>query len=511
MRTRLSFFGGGVLAACLLVAPSGIFADGNGDGQGQDTQTDGRGDRTRQMPPRASASTGAVVQGNGINYHGGPVLHSVNLYYIWYGNWAQDTNAAPILNNFANHIGGTPYFNINTTYGDNSANVPNAVTFVASTTDSGSLGTSLSDANIFTIVSSAISSGKLGPADPNGVYMVLTAPGVAETSGFLSSYCGWHTAGTLNSGTTVQYAFIGDAAGASFGSCAEQTGVSPNGDPAADAMVSVMAHELEESATDPHVNAWYDSSGEENADKCAWTFGTTSTASNGSQYNMTLGTMNYLIQRNWLNANGGLCVQSYTSAPDFSVSVSGSQTVAQGGTSGNYTLTATPSNGFTGTVGWTVTPPSGITASPSTLSGSSATFTLTASANLTAGTYSIPITATSGTLSHSTTATLVVSAPTFSLTITPASQNLTRPGSISYTVNVVPAGGFSTSVSLSASLSGNTTGLSTSLSPTSVAPGTPSKLTVTVTNSAKRNTHGITVTGTSGGVTKTATATVNIQ
>ena len=43
-------------------------------------------------------------------------------------------------------------------------------------------------------------------------------------------------------------------------------------------MASVIAHELEEAATDPDLNAWYDSRGYENADKCAWTFGTTYTA-----------------------------------------------------------------------------------------------------------------------------------------------------------------------------------------------------------------------------------------
>ena len=104
--------------------------------------------------------------------------------------------------------------------------------------------------------------------------MVLTAPGVNETSGFLTQYCGWHTYGTYN-GTNIKYAFIGNAAGPSLGNCAEQTGKSPNSDPGVDAMVSVMSHELEEAASDPHLNAWYDTSGNENADKCAWTFGTT--------------------------------------------------------------------------------------------------------------------------------------------------------------------------------------------------------------------------------------------
>ena len=76
-------------------------------------------------------------------------------------------------------------------------------------------------------------------------------------------------------------------------------------------MASIIAHELEEAHTDPDLNAWYDNRGYENADKCAWTFGTTSTASNGSKYNMTLGTRQYLIQQNWVNAGSGSCAKSY--------------------------------------------------------------------------------------------------------------------------------------------------------------------------------------------------------
>jgi len=47
----------------------------------------------------------------------------------------------------------------------------------------------------------------------------------------------------------------------------------PNNNPGVDGAISVMTHELEEATTDPDLNAWYDSSGAENGDKCAWTFG----------------------------------------------------------------------------------------------------------------------------------------------------------------------------------------------------------------------------------------------
>ena len=274
-------------------------------------KADGRGDVARQVPPRAGTATA-------IDFHNGPVMQgTTHVYYIWYGDWAQAPAADAILTNFASHIGGSPYFNINTTYGDATGNVSNAVTYAGSYTDAGSRGTSVSDDDIWSIVTNAFAHGL--PVDGDGVYFVLTAPGVAETSGFLSQYCGWHNYGAFN-GTNVKFAFVGDAAGPNLGACAAQP-TGPNGDAGADAMASVVAHELEESVTDPLLNAWYDAAGNESADKCAWTFGNYHFLPNGAAANMALGGLNYLIQQNWLNAGGGSCALSYA-APDDTSSVS---------------------------------------------------------------------------------------------------------------------------------------------------------------------------------------------
>ncbi|HEX2913667.1 MAG TPA: hypothetical protein VH186_22880 [Chloroflexia bacterium] len=263
-----------------------------------------------------SQVSGKATRTNGISYHGGPViLNTTNAYYIWYGNWnggssdpSSNSTAQGILTNLASSIGGSSYFNINTTYYNGSnTHVSNAVHYAGSTTDSYSQGTSLSDASIQTIVSSAISGGKL-PKDTNAVYFVLTSGDVNETSGFGTQYCGWHTNGSI-SGSDIKYSFVGNPA-RYMSACAAQT-TSPNGNAQADAMASVLAHELEEAVTDPDLNAWYDTRGNENADKCAWTFGTESTATNGSKYNVTLGGKQYLIQRNWVNASGGYCSMTY--------------------------------------------------------------------------------------------------------------------------------------------------------------------------------------------------------
>ena len=252
---------------------------------------------------------GHTTTSNGINYHGGPVmLGTTNIYYIWYGDWSTN-NAEGILDNLAASLGGSPYYNINTSYYDGSNNkVSNAVAAPSSTADNYSHGTALGDADVQSIVTDAISSGSL-PNDANGVYVVLTSKDVNETSGFCTQYCGWHTHAKIL-GTDTKFAFVGDAERCPS-ACSAQTSSSPNNNIGADAMASVIAHEVDEMVTDPDLNAWYDRRGYENADKCAWKFGTTYKVANGAYANMNLGGMDYLIQQNWENANGGNCVLSY--------------------------------------------------------------------------------------------------------------------------------------------------------------------------------------------------------
>jgi hypothetical protein len=245
---------------------------------------------------------------NGINYHGGPlILGMTNVYYIWYGNWSGNT-ATSILSNFASSIGGSSYFNINTTYYDgNNVHVANSVFLANQTYDSYSLGSNLGDADIKSIVTASINSGAL-PADPNAVYFVMTSADVNETSGFCTQYCGWHTHGTIN-GMDLKYSFVGNPDRCPSACAAQTTG--PSGNAGADGMASIVAHELEEAVTDPDLNAWYDRRGRENADKCAWTFGATYVTANGALANMNLGGADYLIQQNWVNASGGYCALSY--------------------------------------------------------------------------------------------------------------------------------------------------------------------------------------------------------
>jgi hypothetical protein len=253
-------------------------------------------------------TTGGTTPTSPITYHGGPLINTPTVYVIWYGNWNQgngsDTPAGQqIVRDFINAIGGSPYFNINSSYSTNGFNITGGVNNGGETSDAYSRGTRLKDADILTIVNAKIAASQL-PYNANGVYFVLTSSDVNEQSGFCRLYCGWHTAGNASAGH-VRYSFVGNANRCLSG-CAAQT-TSPNSNPGVDGMISVVAHELEEAVTDPDPRSgWADSGGAENADKCAWTFGHAQyQVANGSWANMTLGSRNFLIQRNlYHNLNG---------------------------------------------------------------------------------------------------------------------------------------------------------------------------------------------------------------
>jgi hypothetical protein len=118
---------------------------------------------TRSHPPAAPAAASTTTPFNGIQYNGGPVMndpHGTNVYYIWYGNWSTDTAAQTVLTDFAKHIGGTAYFNINSSYYDYNPGgekdpVVNRVNYGGSITDYYSYGTSLTDDDVFNVVLNA--------------------------------------------------------------------------------------------------------------------------------------------------------------------------------------------------------------------------------------------------------------------------------------------------------------------------------------------------------------------
>jgi hypothetical protein len=498
----------------LVVAALGVCLMGTAWGQGPEV-LHGHGHRTRNMPstPNPPAAAGT----NGINYNGGPVLDTVagsptTVYYIWYGDWTLDSNANATLTTFAQNIGGSPYFNINTSYYDGSnKNVVNQIAYGGSFTvtkypsSSSTYLTTLTDSDIQAIVA------LVNPTDTNGLYFVLTSPDVGESTGFCSRYCGWHTYGSIG-GRNIKYSFVGDASTACPSACQwEPSG--PNGAGGGDGMTSVVAHELEETVTDPNLNAWYDSSGQENADKCAWTFGTTYTAPNGRLANMVLGGKNYLIQRNWVNAGGGSCALTYTAAPDFSLSASPSPQTLNAKQVGplSYTVNVGVSSGFTGNVTLSLSgQPAGITlgspafsTNPVAAPGSS-TLNLNADGTTPPGSYTLTIQGVSGSLTHTTTVTLNIA--DFTISGSPSSRSVGQGGNTTYTTTVGALNGFTGNVGLT--VSGLPAGVTWAFSPPSINGSGGSTLTLTVGAGTVANTYPLTIRGDGTFTVHTATVTL---
>ena len=286
---------------------------------GDDAQPDGKGQTTGEFMQQAKPTGNTVVQGNGINYHGGPILsgNPVPIHIIWYGNWtngpkpSDSATTVSLLEGFlaSSSLGGSAYESINTTYGDNNNNVSGHLNFGSAVFDNYSQGNRFGDKTLQAIVNSHV--GHDLPADTGAVYLVLTSSDVNETSGFCRTYCGFHTHATLN-GLDIKYAFIGNVDKCPSGCEIQSTG--PNSPAAgvggADGMANVITHETEEAITDPDLNAWFDASGNEDADKCNFKFGPTQTAPNGAKFNQTFGGLNWMIQMEWENSRGGGCDQT---------------------------------------------------------------------------------------------------------------------------------------------------------------------------------------------------------
>ena len=265
----------------------------------------------------------------GIFYHGGPVLQSgTNVAAIyWAGSTIYNGGPTPgaagsgssdgsLVGAFLRSLGGSPYFNINHTYTDGSGNlIANSVTYTQFWANDSynvpSNGQSVSDAQMTAMLQYAFDNGKL-TYDPSTLYAIFTAGTVNLGGGFGTQYCAYHTHATVTiSGQSRTVLYAAMPYDYAYPSACTAGYASPNNDPAADAEVNTLAHETEETTTDMLGTAWYDRRGYENADKCAWKWGTTYTTANGGTANMTIGGKDYLVQQNWVNAGSGGCLLSY--------------------------------------------------------------------------------------------------------------------------------------------------------------------------------------------------------
>jgi hypothetical protein len=484
--------------------------------------------------PAASALVGfAAPAGAHLTYFGGPVISNAHVVQVLYGSGSYNAQVAgtssPTMGNFYGDILGSNsgYITLLSQYSTPASGGTNQTigngTFdglfqiVPSAANNGS---TIDDTQIQGELLSQISGGHLpapifdAAGNVNTLYMIFFPPGKTITLSGSSScvaggFCAYHgtTSTTLNS-KNILYGVMPDMqAGSGCSSGCGASSVFGN-------YTSVTSHELSESITDADVGiattfaaplAWYDMTNGEIGDIC-----------NGQQGSYVANGTTYTIQLEFSNAaNNCVLPPAGSQTPNFSLSASPASLAVTQGNSGNSTITVTPSGGFTGSVSLSASGlPAGVTATfgtnPTT---STSTVTFTASATAATGTSTVTITGTSGTLTHTTTISLTVNAaggnPNFTISVSPSALTVTRGSSGNYTVTITGQNGFAGAVSLSVSgLGSRVTG---TFSPTSVTGSGTSTLRVSVGSRATRGTRTLTITGTSGSLSHSTSATLTIQ
>ncbi len=126
--------------------------------------------------------------------------------------------------------------------------------------------------------------------------------GAPESFCSFAGVCAWHH--QWNGLFFVVQPYVG-----TFGGCS--TGQNPIANYDGEQAVNTLSHEVSETITDPAEQSWYDSSGNEIGDKCAWNFGTPLGGSAGAMYNQAINGAHYMLQQEWSNATSS-CVQRGT-------------------------------------------------------------------------------------------------------------------------------------------------------------------------------------------------------
>lgn len=205
-----------------------------------------------------------------MSYHGGKIMPTVVSKIIYWGpSWTNSTFVGDKITGldawYAGHSDSNYAKTSNEYTGSNGKVGSTSLIHQGHVIDTSTATGGSSTSAILAEVCKQVTAGNISP-DPqgNGYYAVYT-----DVKRGSAGYCAWHSAGTCG-GLPVQFAFFFNLDGdAGCNPADTQTGNSQG----LAALANVTAHELAEARTDPaNPGAWYDGSGQENGDKCGWTF-----------------------------------------------------------------------------------------------------------------------------------------------------------------------------------------------------------------------------------------------
>jgi len=223
-----------------------------------------------------------------LSYHGGPVQTATTVKAIFWGtSWASDTSdkVGGIDTFYGGLTASSDYGKTDSEYTNGSNVHVNPVsTYTGHVLDSSAL--TFSGAPSTSVIANEVVKA-IGVSNlvPGGYYPVYV-----DSARGNAGYCAWHSAATTTQGhIEFQFGFFFKLDGDHGCDPNDTSGLHSQG---LAALANVSGHEYSEMVTDPQLNAWYDQQGNENSDKCAWTFNGLETLAGGTQW---------LIQGNWSN------------------------------------------------------------------------------------------------------------------------------------------------------------------------------------------------------------------
>ncbi len=235
-------------------------------------------------PDHGAKSSPSGPSSPNLNWHGGNIMFTAQTTAIFWGSsWANagfTGDKVSGLDSFYSGMGYTGYAKTCNEFNDANGYVTDTLTYTGHIIDTSPANI---NGNRTSTILNEVCKVITNPVS-NGYYPVYV-----DSSRGHAGYCAWHSVGTCK-GVTVQFGFFFNLDGDPGCDPQDTSGLHSQG---LAALANVSGHELSEARTDPQLNAWFDSQGQENSDKCAWRFGTPLLPfANGTQWK---------IQGNWSN------------------------------------------------------------------------------------------------------------------------------------------------------------------------------------------------------------------
>jgi len=215
-----------------------------------------------------------------LSYHGGDVINTAKVVCIFWGpTWASggsDNSRETTIQSFRNQLGTSSHYSMLTQYYDsayiNTTNLAGTQPDWFDTSNALPSNGNVTDSVVQSEVKRYVSAHGTNYSTVYEVFLPKYVPGtstlVYSSDGSSTScggpglaYCAYHSS-YWNGSNYVKYSIE------PYTSC---SGCQVSGWTVVENMTHFMVHETREAVTDPLGNAWYDSSGNEADDKCAWT------------------------------------------------------------------------------------------------------------------------------------------------------------------------------------------------------------------------------------------------